>query len=205
MNVTFLVRKAVFGGALAIAGAVAATTLSGCSAIEWMTGVNPGDVVTNTLTTVPDTQAEDAAREASLATEASLSTQEKLQALYSGINQKRIEAGVPPLNGDPALGQLAQSYAQTMASTGEVSHIGPDGQGLRSRIAATGQSYRYFNENLAAGYAAPSQAVQGWFVSSGHKANMLNADINIVGLGYAPAIRPDDPNRHYWVMIGAQQ
>lgn len=39
-------------------------------------------------------------------------------------------------------------------------------------------------ENIAAGQSTPESVVQGWINSSGHRANLLNADFTELGVGY---------------------
>ncbi|MGN0977744.1 MAG: CAP domain-containing protein, partial [Faecousia sp.] len=47
-----------------------------------------------------------------------------------------------------------------------------------------GLSFRSAGENIAKGYATPQAVVNGWMNSSGHRANILNANFTHIGVGY---------------------
>ena len=51
-------------------------------------------------------------------------------------------------------------------------------------MKAFGLSFRTAGENIAKGYATPQAVVNGWMNSSGHRANILNANYTQIGVGY---------------------
>ena len=51
-------------------------------------------------------------------------------------------------------------------------------------IRSFGISFRSAGENIARGYATPQAVVNGWMNSSGHRANILNANYTHIGVGY---------------------
>lgn len=51
-------------------------------------------------------------------------------------------------------------------------------------------------ENIAAGYSTPGSVVAGWMDSPGHKANILDGDLEDIGIAYAYKSNTDWG--HYW-------
>jgi uncharacterized protein YkwD len=99
------------------------------------------------------------------------------------VNQEREKVGLKPLVMDVRLQELARIYAKTMLENGFFSHISKvDGSSPSERADKRGISYQVLGENLA---FAPDVylAHQGLMNSEGHRANILGADYNKVGLG----------------------
>lgn len=65
-------------------------------------------------------------------------------------------------------------------------HTRPDGSSFSSIFKDMGISYYTAGENIAMGYPSPEAVVAGWMNSPGHRANILNANFNAIGVGYAP-------------------
>lgn len=98
------------------------------------------------------------------------------------VNQERAREGLKPL----AISQPAAAAAQKRAREieTEFSHTRPDGTSFSTALAEQGASYRRAGENIAWGQKTPEQVVQGWMNSSGHRANILNANFTAIGVGY---------------------
>lgn len=93
------------------------------------------------------------------------------------INQYRAANGRAALNGDAALMERAQAWAQHMANTGVLEHSGGGGNVSTSGIA----NWCGVAENV--GYGASTIGVHQAFVaSSGHRANILG-NYDRVGTG----------------------
>src|SRR5688572_283497 len=76
--------------------------------------------------------------------------------LLTLINEQRAAVGLPALRRDTALERAAQSHSEAMMSAtagGSIylSHVGPDGRTLGSRITECGYLWYSAGENLAAG------------------------------------------------------
>src|SRR5712692_10433533 len=72
------------------------------------------------------------------------------------VNQRRAEAGMPPLRANAALDKAAQAWARYMAATGFFGHSGaPDGSTPESRIAAASYTGQSIGENVARGFNSP--------------------------------------------------
>jgi len=98
-------------------------------------------------------------------------------------NQSRAEAGLAPLKLDPGLTAAAREHSARMASTKQLSHDLPGEPALPQRLAATSQlELRGEAENV--GYAStPDESQNGFMHSPHHRANLLDADYNLAGIG----------------------
>jgi uncharacterized protein YkwD len=62
---------------------------------------------------------------------------------------------------------------------------GPLGDDPWERIVNSGYGGSATGENIGAGYATPTDVVEGWMESDGHCANIMSAGSNRIGVGYA--------------------
>jgi hypothetical protein len=108
---------------------------------------------------------------------------EQLMAL---ANQARAKAGVPPLRWDPALAEAARKHTMRMVSEGPIAHIYPGELQLSERAGLAGAHFDVIEENIAIG-ADPAQIHDAWMHSKGHRENMLNPDVNRVGIAVIAA------------------
>ena len=86
-----------------------------------------------------------------------------------------------PLRVDPALTRAARSYSATMLRTDVFRH-----GAMAARLAAHGARGPMFGENLAWGVgrrASATSIVRSWMASPGHRANLLRAGWNRIGIG----------------------
>lgn len=119
----------------------------------------------------------------------------------SGFEQRVIEAtnGFRRDNGRAALKPnvrlivIAQNHARNMArqdkygDTDKNGHI-LDGKNAEHRIAAGGYEFGRVAENVGYQLNRPDPAhamMQGWEASTGHRHNMLLADVTEIGVGAA--------------------
>jgi len=61
-------------------------------------------------------------------------------------------------------------------------------------MRAFGLRYRYAGENIAYGQRTPQAVVNAWMNSSGHRANILNANYTQIGVGYVA-------DGNYWTQM----
>ncbi|KQV24786.1 CAP domain-containing protein [Yonghaparkia sp. Root332] len=99
--------------------------------------------------------------------------------LFSLLNQARNGEGRSSLERMAALDAVALEWAQAMAASGALSH----NQSLGSRIPG---GWSFIGENVARGYPSGEAMHQGWWGSSGHRANMLG-DFTDVGIAFLSA------------------
>ncbi len=117
------------------------------------------------------------------------------QAAVRAINDLRVQAGLTPLTVSVALMRPARWKSQFMAATGTFAHDDPFRSWLQ-RLSDCGYSDRsVVAENLAAGTATGQAAVQMWWESPPHRANLLNPDARFIGIARAAGA---GPYRWYW-------
>lgn len=114
-------------------------------------------------------------------------------------NVKRVNNGLPPLKAAAELMQSAQYHSNWMANHNCFAHVCPGEADWVTRIVNAGYvNYTHLAENIAAGYTTANAAVQAWWNSSGHRANMLNPDFRETGGGYK--FLTDSDYHYYWTM-----
>jgi uncharacterized protein YkwD len=109
--------------------------------------------------------------------------------MLASVNASRAQAGLAPLVACGALNRAAQNYADTMAASGVLSHTGPDGSTLTSRVRAAGYNMApgarsvSYAENIAQGQPSVAAVMAGWMNSPGHRANLLAPGTTHIGVG----------------------
>ena len=100
------------------------------------------------------------------------------------VNEIRAENGLKVLTYDWELARVARYKSQDMKDNKYFSHTSPVYGTPFQMIKNFGISYRSAGDNIAKGYATPQAVVNGWMNSSGHRANILNANYTHIGVGY---------------------
>lgn len=119
------------------------------------------------------------------------------QPVVDSANAYRAQSGVGAVAVDQRLTNAAQSHANDMAARSVMTHTGAGGTNPGQRINAAGYGCTTWAENVAAGQTSPSQVINAWINSSGHRANILNA--NMVDIGVAAAVGANGVT--YWAMV----
>ena len=120
------------------------------------------------------------------------------------VNEVRSSNGVPPLEYDVALAQVARNHSLDMVARDYYSHDNPDGDGPSERASRQGYNCRRdfgfsysigVAENIFHGYglaystmppASVAQvAMESWMGSSGHRANIIDRAYTKEGIGVA--------------------
>jgi hypothetical protein len=122
----------------------------------------------------------------SLASESGLAQDDPAHALMNLANQSRTEAGVAALQWDDALATAAQAHAERMAREGQLSHQYPDEPNLAERAASAGAHFSLIEENIAMA-DSPHSIHDSWMRSPGHHDNLMNPQIDRIGVGVARA------------------
>lgn len=99
------------------------------------------------------------------------------------VNQERTSRGLKPLTWAEDLANVARAHSRDMINRNFFSHTNPDGQSPFDRIKANGISYRAAAENIAYGQKNAQAVMNSWMNSSGHRANILNANLKEIGIG----------------------
>ncbi|MGC9225183.1 MAG: CAP domain-containing protein [Terracidiphilus sp.] len=96
-------------------------------------------------------------------------------------NQARAQTGVARLVWDPDLAEAALEHCRRMATEGPLSHRYGGELSLTARAAKAGAYFSLIEENLAIG-PTPGAIHQSWMQSPEHRANLLNPQVNHVGI-----------------------
>ncbi|WP_217586033.1 SafA/ExsA family spore coat assembly protein [Lentibacillus saliphilus] len=109
-------------------------------------------------------------------------------------NAERAKHGLSPLKADWQLSRVARYKAWDMHDKNYFSHTSPTYGSPFDMMKAFGINYRSAGENIARGQRTPREVVNAWMNSSGHRANILNANYTHIGVGYAES-------GNYWVQM----
>lgn len=103
------------------------------------------------------------------------------QQLLTLANQSRANAGVGALRWDDALAAAARDHCLRMAAEGQIAHRYGGEDDLSTRAGKAGAHFDLIEENVAVGPNA-AEIHDEWMHSPGHRANLLNGEVNRVGI-----------------------
>lgn len=93
--------------------------------------------------------------------------------------------GLPPLKFVQELNDSSFLHSVNMAERNFFAHCDLDTKKLPwDRMRDAGYNWNRAGENIAAGYSSADRVMSGWMNSSGHRANILNANFREIGVGY---------------------
>jgi uncharacterized protein YkwD len=118
------------------------------------------------------------------------------QQVFDLVNQERASAGCPAVTIDTSLMMTSSNHSEDMATNNFFDHTGSDGSSVAQRATAAGYAWSRVGENIAAGHSSPSEVMDGWMNSPGHRANILNCEYRNVGIGYV--YKSGSTYGHYW-------
>src|SRR3954467_392894 len=115
---------------------------------------------------------------------------DSVMSLVCDVNEFRVRNGLRPLRWDWRLWSGAQSHATDMATRHYFAHTSPEGKGVADRMAPTGYIPQglgwMLSENLGFGtnmLSSPVAISVGWMNSEIHRENMLDPDVDDIGIG----------------------
>ena len=91
-------------------------------------------------------------------------------------------APAPALTWNDLLEKAAFNHSKDMSQRKYFSHTGSDGSGSGERINAAGYAWKFYGENIAAGYPTEKEVISGWLSSPGHCANIMNKNYKEMGV-----------------------
>ncbi|RCX23382.1 putative YkwD family protein [Fontibacillus phaseoli] len=100
------------------------------------------------------------------------------------LNKERKAAGLKPLTVHTNLSKMAKTKAIDMFKNKYFNHTSPTYGSPFDMMDSFNITYRYAGENIAMGQTTAKEVVEDWMNSPGHKANILNANYNLIGVGY---------------------
>ena len=111
------------------------------------------------------------------------------------VNAQRSAHGLRPVTAARHLGLSARRHAADMVARNYFEHVSPDGGTVAQRVKRTGYlsgARRWaLGENIGWGeqhLASPTAIVQAWMNSPGHRAVILDARFDQVGVGIAAGV-----------------
>jgi len=127
------------------------------------------------------------------------------------VNQQRLANSLPPLALVDSLYNAARYHAIDMSVDNYFYHETYDRVNGQLKVICDpfsrievyyGTNFTSMAENIASGFATPQDAVNAWMGSTGHRANILDADNWETGAGYALSASGEP----YWVQdFGSRQ
>jgi hypothetical protein len=106
------------------------------------------------------------------------------QILFESANHERAADGLRPLKWSSTLAAAARPHALRMAAKNTLSHQLPGEPGMVERASQAGARFSSLAENVAEGPSAAGIHRQ-WMNSPPHRANLLDPQLNSVGIAVA--------------------
>ena len=125
--------------------------------------------------------------------------QEEAQEMLNLVNGIRADRGIMPLVLNANLNTAAYDHSDDMARNNYFSHTGLDGSNFSQRVMDADYSGSPRGENIAAGNSSVNATFNQWVNSSGHLNNMLNTNVNEMGVGHASY--SGSTYTHYWTQV----
>ena len=102
--------------------------------------------------------------------------------LFAAVNEARRNQGMAPLRWSDSLAAAARRHAAAMAEHREAQHGFEGEPSLAERVKQAGAHFVWLSENVTQG-PKPEFIHTQFMHSSGHRANILDADMNSIGVG----------------------
>lgn len=126
-------------------------------------------------------------------------------------NQERMKAGLAPLKVSMEMQATAHIRAAELQTLIDASHTRPDGsmyftvfRDVNSALAYTLDGIDYYfgghGENTAGGPATPTEVVNAWMNSAGHRRNILASNFTHIGVAVVPRYVDGKLSGYYWEM-----
>jgi hypothetical protein len=106
------------------------------------------------------------------------------QTLFESANHERVAHGLAPLKWNGTLARAARQHVLRMASQNTLLHQLPGEPGMAERASQAGARFSSLAENVAEGPSAES-IHQQWMNSPPHRSNLLDAQLDSVGIAVA--------------------
>lgn len=113
------------------------------------------------------------------------------------VNAERQKAGLSPVTNNWEVSRVARIKSQDMIDKNYFAHNSPTYGTPFQMLKSFGISYRSAGENIAKGQTSPQAVMNAWMNSSGHRANILNANYTQIGVGLAKSKN----GTYYWTQM----
>lgn len=101
------------------------------------------------------------------------------------VNKERSNRGLQTLKKNSTLAYVARLKSQDMVSKNYFSHTSPAYGSPFTMMIHYGVKFSAAGENIAMGQQTPQAVMNAWMNSPGHRANILSAVYNQIGVGMA--------------------
>ncbi|MFZ0686107.1 MAG: CAP domain-containing protein [Terriglobales bacterium] len=102
--------------------------------------------------------------------------------LFAAVNEARHAYRLSPLRWDESLAVAARRHAKIMAERGTAQHSFAGEPSLSARVKQEGAHFSWLSENVTQG-PTPSFIHTQFMQSSAHRANILDRDMDSIGIG----------------------
>ena len=127
-------------------------------------------------------------------------TEEEIRAMEEEVvklvNEERAKHNLQPLEIDEILMKLSREKSEDMYTNNYFSHISEKLGAPADVIRSNGLEFTWMGENIAKGQTTPSEVVQGWMNSKGHRENILSPNAKYIGVGYFGGIQDIQVNSY---------
>jgi len=101
-------------------------------------------------------------------------------------NESRAQTGAGALEWDEGLAAAARDHCLRMAAEGPIAHRYGGEDDLSTRAGNAGARFDFIEENVAIG-PTPAEIHEEWMHSPGHRTNLLNPEVDRVGIAVVAA------------------
>jgi uncharacterized protein YkwD len=108
--------------------------------------------------------------------------------LFEHVNESRVLAGLSALRWDAKLAAAAREHCALLVQHDALSHQFPGEPGLQERLNSAGAEFSVAAENVALA-PTPDEIHYEWMHSPPHRANILDPQLNAIGIAAMPGKR----------------
>lgn len=113
------------------------------------------------------------------------------------VNIERAKKGLMALKTNWQLSRVARYKSQDMINKNYFDHYSPTYGSPFSMMESFSIRFSAAGENIAMGQRTPSEVMNGWMNSPGHRANILSAAYSEIGVGVAK----NKNGMYYWTQM----
>ena len=117
------------------------------------------------------------------------------------VNEERIKYGLQPLVINETLMKLSREKSEDMYTNNYFSHISERLGAPADVIRSNNLEFSWMGENIAKMQTTPSEVVQAWMNSKGHRENILSPNAKYIGVGYFGGIQDIQVNSYKGIEI----
>lgn len=106
------------------------------------------------------------------------------QQVLNLVNQERTKAGLQSVSMNSSLSNMAMDKAQDMYKNNYFDHQSPTYGSPFDMMKAYGISFKTAGENIARGQQSPTEVMNQWMNSPGHRENIMDKSFTQIGVAY---------------------